>query len=318
MAAGKALDLVTAGCICADVMARPVDAMPAHGTLGLIEHLDLQLGGLAGVTAAVFSRMGGRAGFTGRIGTDAFGDIQLAILKGHGVDVSCVHRKTDEGSSASVVLISGDGERTILHHTGVNATVCEDDLDFDYIGGAAIFHWGGPGLTPKLEGEAMARIFQRVRAAGGMTAMDTCYDGKGVWGPLIAPALPHLDIAMTSMAEAAYYTGCETPEQIARHFLDAGAKRALVKLGADGVYAAEGEHAVHVPGHVVDAVDTTGAGDAACAGFLYGCAKGESLERSARLANAVGAMTVVCVGGANGVASLEAVETFMKVTPCGV
>ncbi len=172
-------------------------------------------------------------------------------------------------------------------------------------------------MTPKLEGEAMARIYQRARAAGVMTAMDTCYDGKGVWAPLIDAALPHLDIAMTSLAEAEQYTGCNSPETIARHFLDAGAKRALVKLGPDGVYAADADGEVRIAAHAVEAIDTTGAGDAACAGFLYGCARGEDLERSARLANAVGAMTVLCVGGANGISSFDAVETFMKDVPCG-
>ncbi len=54
-------DLVSIGLVCADVLVRPVDTLPALGTLGLVDTLEMQVGGLAGVTAAVFARLGGQA-----------------------------------------------------------------------------------------------------------------------------------------------------------------------------------------------------------------------------------------------------------------
>jgi sugar/nucleoside kinase (ribokinase family) len=63
--------------------------------------------------------------------------------------------------------------------------------------------------------------------------------------------------------------------------------------------------------HKVEPIDTTGAGDAACAGFLYGLLNGWGLARSGRLANAVGGLTVQHMGGAEAIISLEDTLAFM-------
>lgn len=307
-----AVDLVTLGLVCADVMVRPVDVLPERGKLGLVPQLEMHVGGLAGVTAAVFARLGGRSAFIGRVGCDSFGDQLIGSLNAAGADTSGVKRDPERHSSATVVLISGDGERTFLHHIGATSTVSEVDVDFALVAGARVLHWGGPGVTPGLSGAPIGRIFEKTRGLGVKTSMDTCYDGSGTWLPLIEAALPHLDIALTSLEEARHYTGLPTPETIAAFFLERGAETVLVKLGADGVYARNQSEECRLPAHKVDVVDTTGAGDAACAGFLYGYIQGWELKRCAALANAVGALTVQAMGGASGVKSLEQAMTLME------
>ncbi len=309
-----AADLVTLGLVCADVMVRPVNAIPERGKLSLVPELAMHLGGLAGVTAAVYCRLGGRAAFIGSVGMDSFGDHLLSSLASAGVDTRGVRRDPSARSSATVVLISDDGERTFLHHIGATAALSEDDVDYDVIGGAKVLHWGGPGVTPGLSGGPMGRIFERARALGVKTSVDTCYDGGATWLPLIEPALPHLDIFMTSLEEARHYTGQETPEAIAVFLRGYGVEQVLVKLGAEGVYYASEAASGLVPAHKVRVVDTTGAGDAACAGFLYGYNQGWDIERCARLANAVGALTVQAMGGAGGVRSLEQALELMEAT----
>ncbi|HEO71747.1 MAG TPA: carbohydrate kinase family protein [Candidatus Hydrogenedentes bacterium] len=306
------VDLVSMGIVCADVMVRPVEQLPPRGKLFLVPQLELHLGGLAGVTATVFRQLGGSAAYMGKLGQDGFGDYILSALTAQGIDVSHVGRTSEHRASATVVLISEDGERTFLHHLGTNAELCEEDLDFDFIAQARVLHWGGPSVTPKLDGEPMGRVFKRARALGVKTSMDTCYDGTDTWLPLIEPALPHLDIVMSSIEEARRYTGKDTPEEIADFYLSYGPEVVLVKLGADGVYAANGREANHVPAHKVTPLDTTGAGDAACAGFLYGRLQGWELTRCARLANAVGGLTVQRMGGAEAIESLEKTLAFME------
>jgi sugar/nucleoside kinase (ribokinase family) len=298
-------ELVTAGCICADVMVRPVDEVPARGTLGLVPSLELHLGGLAGVTAAVFAQLGGRAAFAGGVGQDAFGSFLLNDLAGRGVDVSRVRRVGGAGSSATVVLISSTGERTFMHHLGTNASLCPEDLDLDFIAQARVFHWGGPGLTPAFEAADVARVFEVLRARGVLTSLDTCFDGAGRWGERLDGVLGHLDIAMTNMEEGRRYTGMQNPERIAGYFLELGAQRVLVKLGERGCFVADGAVQRYLPAFDVEVVDTTGAGDAACGGFLYGVVQGWDVLRCGLLANAVGAMTVQCMGGAEAGCSLE-------------
>ncbi|MBP8130963.1 MAG: sugar kinase [Candidatus Hydrogenedentes bacterium] len=299
------VDLVTVGLVCADVMVRPVNEVPERGRLGLVPQLEMHVGGLAGVTAAVYCRLGGSAAFIGRVGQDSFGDHLVNSLAAFGVDTHGVRRDPERRSSATVVLISSDGERTFLHHTGATAALSEHDVDFGLVGHAKVLHWGGPGVTPGLSGAPIGRVFQKARDLGVKTSLDTCYDGSGAWLSLIEAALPHLDIALTSLEEARLYTGQTTPEAIAKFLHGYGVSTVLVKLGADGVYFADKRTSGTLPAHKVRVVDTTGAGDAACAGFLYGYIMGWDLPRCARMANAAGALTVQVMGGAEGVHSFD-------------
>ena len=307
-----ALDVVTIGCICADVMVRPIEAFPERGKLALIPHLEIHVGGLAGVTATVLCQLGAKAAFIGQLGQDGFGDYLIATLLSEGVDVSRVHRTTKHGTSATVVLIGGDGERTFLHHMGTNVVTSEDDVDFDFVSQAKILHWGGPSITPALDGEPIGRVFKQAHALGTKTSMDTCFDGKNVWFPNIEHALPHLDIVMSSIEEARHFTGKQTAEEIADFYRSFGVETVMVKMGAEGLFVKNGQESHYVAAHRVPVVDTTGAGDAACGGFLYGYINGWDLLRCGRLANAVGGLTVQRMGGAEAIRSLEETLAFME------
>lgn len=306
------LDVVTLGIVCADVMVRPVEALPERGKLSLVPHLEIHLGGLAGVTATVLCRLGAKAAFVGCVGQDGFGDYILQAMSSQGVDVSHVRRTSESGSSATVVLISGDGERTFLHHIGANQLVSDADVDYDFIKEAKILHWGGPAVNPSLDGDPIGRVFEKARELGLKTSIDTCFDAKGVWFPHIAKALPHLDIMMSSIEEARNYTGKHDPEDIADAFRSHGVETVMVKLGGEGLFVKDSTGAHHIPAHKVHVIDTTGAGDAACAGFLYGCVKGWDLPKCGQLANAVGGLTVQVMGGAEAIQSLEKTLEFVE------
>lgn len=308
------VDLISVGVVCADVMVRPVEELPPRGTLGLVPVLEMHLGGLAAVTASVYAQLGGKAAFVGRVGTDGFGDYLLASLQQKGVETGLVKRDPSSCSSATVVMIDGSGERTFLHQVGANASTCEEDVDFSRIAAlnAKALHWGGPAIMPRLDGEAMGRVFARAQSQGLRTSMDTCYDGNGRWLPLIEASLPHLDLVFSSYEEACYYTGRTDTEAIADFYLGYGVKIAVIKLGAGGFFIKSADSAVRLPAHQVQVLDTTGAGDAFCGGFLYGWLQSWDLERCGRLANAVGGLTVQQMGGADSVRNLDQVLEFME------
>jgi len=305
-------DIVTLGVACADVMVRPVDTYPERGKLTLVPSLEIHLGGLAAVTAVVASRLGHATAFVGVLGNDGFGDFIAETLERAGVDTAHIRRAPDCHTSATAVLIDSAGERTFLHHVGSNAALDESVVDFSVVKEARVLHWGGPAVTPGLDGAPMGRVFERARALGVTTSMDTCFDGNGTWLPRIEPALPHLDIVMSSFEEACHYTGCKTPEDIAAFYRSYGPSTVMVKLGDQGVYVQNANEEHRVPAHRVHVVDTTGAGDAACAGFLSGLLRGWDLLACARLANAVGASTVQVMGGSEGVESFEQVYALME------
>ena len=89
----------------------------------------------------------------------------------------------------------------------------------------------------------------------------------------------------------------------------------VIKTGSDGCLAASRDGLRHIPGYVVDCIDATGAGDAFDAGFIAGLKLGRTVEASAELANAVGALCVTEFGAVNGFRPLQDVETFMTKTP---
>ena len=296
-------------------MVRPVDSFPDRGTITLVPHAELHLGGLAAVTATVLCQLGMSAAFIGCLGEDSFGDFITHNLESNGVDVSHLRRTREQSSASTVVLISEDGERSFLHHVGANALLVESDVDFDAVAQAKILHWGGPSVTPGLEGKPIGRVMAKARAAGVTTSVDTCFDGSGRWFAHIEHALPHLDIVMSSLEEARHYTGKHEPEAIADAYRSYGPETVMIKLGGDGLFVKNSEEAHYVAAHDVPVTDTTGAGDAACAGFLYGQIHGWSLLRCGQLANAVGAMTVQVMGGAEAIDSMDGPLALMEGSP---
>ncbi|HRK36716.1 MAG TPA: carbohydrate kinase family protein [Candidatus Hydrogenedentes bacterium] len=313
-----AVDVICLGLACADVMVRPVEAFPPRGKLELVPTLEIHLGGLAGVAAAVIAKLGGSVGFMGKLGNDGFGDYCAGALQRFGVNTDHLARSADEGTPATVVLVGKDGERTFLHHPGCARTLREGDVNTEKFRGAKHVHWGGPAVTPGLDGPPIARILERAKNMGLTTSVDTCYDGVDVWFPRIEAALPYLDVVMSSLEEARKYTGKRDPEAIADFYLDRGPDIAVIKLGEDGMFVKSTVERLRVPAHKVEVVDTTGAGDAACGAFVYGYTQGWELARSVQLANAVGALTVQTMGGAEAVQSLEATLAFIERVPVKV
>ena len=153
----------------------------------------------------------------------------------------------------------------------------------------------------------MGRVFERAQALGVTTSMDTCYDGKDVWLPLIEPSLPHLDLVFSSFEEACGYTGRTTPEDIADFYLSYGVKIAVIKLGGEGVYVKSAAQECRLPAHRVEVVDTTGAGDACRFGWvqgwdLGGTSAGECRRRFDRAAH----------GRRGSITGMDVVLTFME------
>jgi len=123
--------------------------------------------------------------------------------------------------------------------------------------------------------------------------------------------LPHLDLLFGNRDELARVTGAEDPPRMAAHLRELGVGTVAVKLGEDGAYVDGGNWRGRVPAFSVEVVDTTGAGDAFCGGFLTGYLAGWDLERTTRFANAVGAMCVTAMGGSTGISGMDETLHFM-------
>ena len=293
-------DVVCVGILVADVIARPVDELPPPGSLEFVEQLVLRSGGCAINTATALARFGRTAAVAGKVGADPFGDFLLGVLDRRGLDRRLVVRDPAAPTSATVVLVDGDGERTFLHLKGANAQLRSDELDRDHLFSGRALHVAGALVLDALDGDPCAALLADAQERGLLTSVDTVWDASGRWERIL-PSLPHVDVFTPSLAEAQAISGERDVEAAARRLQRAGAAQVVVKLGPAGCYVAGNGRVDPV---AVDAVDGTGAGDAFTAGLLYGLLDGWPIERAARLANAAGALATTAVGASDGLRTL--------------
>lgn len=306
------MDVLCLGIFVADVVAKPIEEMPDKGKLVLVDTMELHTGGCASNTGYSLGKLGISTGLMGKVGMDGFGDFFVNYMKDGGLDIRGIKRTSTSNTSATMVMVSSDGERTFFHYLGANAELCYDDIDFDIIKQAKILHVAGTFLMPSFDGEPTARVLKQAREWGIITSLDTAWDSKGNWMKVIEPCLHHLDIFMPSIEEARMITGKKEPKDVAEVLLSYGIKTVSLKMGEQGSYTRTNDWELYLPIYKVDAIDSTGAGDAYAAGFLAGVAKGWDYKDAARLGNAVGASCVTAIGATAGVKNMQDTLDFLK------
>jgi sugar/nucleoside kinase (ribokinase family) len=294
-------DVVCLGILVADVIAWPFDELPATGSLAFVETVSLHGGGCALNTASALTRLGCTSAVVGKVGADPLGDFLLRLLDERAVERRGVIRDPSALTAATVVLVHGDGERTFLHAKGANAQLDARELDSELLFSGRCLHVAGALVLDALDGEPCAALLADAKRRGLVTSLDTVWDASGRWERIL-PCLPHVDVLAPSLAEALAMSGERDVENAAAWLRRAGARDVVIKLGRDGCYVADKGYVKPVE---VEAVDGTGAGDAFVAGLLHGVLAEWPLHRSARLANAAGALATTAVGAADGVQNLR-------------
>lgn len=309
------MDVLCLGILVVDVVAKPIEEMPGKGKLQLVDAMELHIGGCASNTGYALNKLGISTGLMGKVGTDGFGDYFVRYMQDAGLDTRGVKRTSTANTSATMVMVSADGERTFFHYLGANAELCYEDVDFDIVQEAEILHIAGTFLMPEFDGEAAARALKQAREQGIITSLDTAWDSKGNWMRVLEPCLQHLDIFMPSIDEARMIARMpeeEDPARIAEFFLSYGIGTVALKMGQQGSYIRTRDWEMHVPIYEAERVDATGAGDAFVAGFLAGVSKGWDYREAAKLANAVGGCCVTAMGAAAGIKNFQETLEFMN------
>jgi sugar/nucleoside kinase (ribokinase family) len=308
------------GIFVADVIARPVDEYPKRGELTLCQGIKPFIGGCAANTGIGLQKLGVETGVMGKVGRDGFGEFVKATLVENNMNVAGLREDTSAPTSATMVMVAADGERSFIHCIGANAAFTEDDVDWDLIASSKLLHIAGHFLMPGFDGEPCAKVLRRAKELGVTTALDTAWDGSGRWLQTLRPTLPYIDYFVPSYSEARRCVenlpGRDTPENIARFFQDQGVGVVGLKMGEAGSYIRAGAKDDYaewkIPPFRVRAIDATGAGDAYAAGFLAGVMHGFDLELTGKLANATGACVVTEVGTIAGYRSLDETLEFIK------
>jgi len=245
------------------------------------------LGGKGGNQAVAAARMGAAAAIAGRVGTDAFGAALLAALDAAGVDRAQV-RQVAGASGMSVAIVGADGAYGAVTVSGVNAGIDPAEIALP------------PGLKllllqneiPEAVNLALAA---RARAAGARVILNAA--------PM-RPAAPGLfaltDILVVNRVEAADLTGVPAdradPAAALGRLTGAGARAAVVTLGAEGLVAADtaadGGAPFALPAFAVSPVSSHGAGDAFIGAMAAELARGAGFRAALRFGQACAALTV--------------------------
>jgi sugar/nucleoside kinase (ribokinase family) len=299
----KPLDVVCLGILVVDVIARPVEGLPARGTLELVDEISMRGGGSALNTASALARLGLRAGVAGKVGADPFGEFLLGLIHERGIDGRCVLVDRAVSTSATVALVDREGERTFLHLTGANGHLRAEELDRELLFSGRALHLAGALVLDQLDGEPAAKILADAQRRGIQTSLDTIF-ASGRWEHVL-PALPYADLFTPGLHEARAISGEDDPARAASWLRDRGVNEVIVTLGPAGCYAAGSDFEGRVAPPPVDVVDGTGSGDAFAAGLIYAKLAGWPFERGVRFANAAGALATTAVGASEGVRGLE-------------
>ena len=303
------------GILVADVIVQPVAKMPDKGALEKVDSITIHSGGNAMTASINLTKLGNEAYIIGKVGGDVFGNYLRECLVKAGVSDKGL--KTDDSvqTSASVLLIDAAAERSFFHTVGTNAVFSIDDVDWSIIEECDSVFVTGTFLLSTFDGAQTAEFLKRCKEMGKTTFLDVCHDASGRWGEIVNPCLKYLDYFMPSIDEAKCIAQKDDVQAMADEFIKNGAKNIVIKMGGDGCfYQQEGESKGKIlPAFKgVKAVDTTGAGDSFCSGFLAAHARDLSMEECVLFANATGAHCVMEKGATTGIKSYDEIMAFIK------
>ena len=294
-----------------DVHVRTVESIPEGSSGALVDEIRMSPAGTAGGTAVVLAKLGARVSSLAAVGDDPIGATLVSLLSADGVDTSRIVVKEGVQTSASVLPISGSGERPAWHCIGANGMFGLDDIEVAELSEADHVHLGGPEFL----GDAAAVVLKEARAGGASTSVDMLAPGEPMWLDVIEPCLPHVDFFLPNDEQLLGLTGKDTLEEAAQVLLGKGVGCVAVTAGARGSYVATATESAWVPAYEIEVVDTTGCGDAFSAGFILGRASGHSVGEAAALGNATAAQVAQGLSTDFGSYDLAGVEEFARSTP---
>jgi sugar/nucleoside kinase (ribokinase family) len=311
--------ILNIGICTVDAIGQYVDEFPPPGGLRTFDNLTLTTGGCAMNCSVSLAKMGLDCRMIVKVGGDILGRFVLDEARRHGIGTEGVISAEDEGTPFTFVCVQRGGQRSFIHTTGTNATLCLDEIDMDLVRSSRFCSVSGAMVMPEFDGEQTAELLRLAREGGAATLLDTVYTDAAdqkTWQAKMFPALPHVDYFVPSEPEARAMTGLSAPGEMARALQQQGARHVVIKLGERGAFCldADGGEQDVAAYRIDDVVDTTGAGDAWVAGFLAGLSDDASMTEAARLGNAVAAHCIQAAGATAGVVGLARIRHFQEIT----
>ena len=249
-------------------------------------------GGKGANQAVAAARAGARVAMVGAVGADDLGDEALRELAAEGIDVAAVARLDDHATGVAAIVVDERGENQIAVASGANAAL---DAAIVEEAVARLIGRGSDGVVLLGHEVPEPAVVAGIRAGRGA-------GWHVVLNPAPARRLPDAleGVVLTPNAdEARALAGEQDVETAARALAARTGAPVLVTLGAEGALLLDGG-AERLPALAVDAIDTTGAGDAVNGALAAELAAGRPLREAARFAIAAAALSTRAAGARAG------------------
>jgi ribokinase len=262
-------------------------------------------GGSAANTIVGLARLGCKVGFIGKVANDREGKMLIEDFQREGVDTNGIIRAKSGRSGVVMGFVDEKGERTLYVDTGVNDTIEFEEINMEYAFQTRFLHLTSfvgekPFQTQKKLVETLPSAIKLSLDPGDL------YARKGLTA--LEPIIKRTFVLMPNQHELKLLTGVADYKKGVKILLEKGVKIVAVKLGGKGSYVSDGQESHCIDAFKVQIVDTTGAGDAFCAGFLYGLLKGKSLYECGRLGNFVASKCIMAMGARTGLPHVKDLE----------
>lgn len=290
--------IIVAGSLNADLtiyterLPSPGETLHGHG-------FAVNPGGKSANQAVSAAKLGGRVTLIGAVGHDANGDMLTASTAGAGVNVTHV-RRVGEPTGVAVISVDASGENSIIISAGANATLSPADMSAEVFDGAGVLC-----LCLEVPLETVQAAAQAGHDAGATVLLNL-----SPYAPITEELAALTDVLLVNAHEASQFLdGFAMPAADApvsewlgavEKFAERGLHKVLVTLGAAGSVVLDSDDTANpvarIAPTVVEAVDTTGAGDAFTGGVAARLAAGDSLVDAARYASIAAALAATKKG----------------------
>lgn len=261
------------------------------------------------------ARLGLNVAWCSRLGADSLGRYLLQAIKAEGID--CSHVTSDATQRTGFMIkgrVSGGGDPEVEYHRKGSAASMfrPEDIDIPWLLTARHLHATGVfAALSKSCCETSMIAMETMRQHGKTVSFDpnlrpSLWSGEAQMRHTINSLAFCANWVLPGIEEGKLLTGQDSPEGIAKFYLDAGVSLVVVKLGAAGAYWATPQTAAYVPGFPVEKViDTVGAGDGFAAGVISALLEGLSVHDAVRRGAWIGARAVQVLGDTEGLPTRE-------------
>ena len=245
---------------------------PPEGGEAVVERTDFRLGGSGCNTAVTLAKLGADTWLAGNLGTDPLGVMARNYIRKAGLRESLIQQKECNQTGFFCIVVTGNGERTMFGGRGCNTNPPDYQKAFEVMAGIDGLHISGYTLMDDNQFEIIARLIKAAHRQGKVISLDPGVCTASQSKQRINAILPMIDYLIISQTELSDYSHPDNQQIVIKRLLECGIKAILLKMGAKGSQMIDQQGkifhpAFQHPGHPIQ--DTTGAGDAFNAGFLF-------------------------------------------------